>query len=254
MCVLQLFLSVDPSLGRLDYSLLSDQALMEIFMEGFGDDIKNRYKDIHGMYRDVCEWLGIQCNDDQRITQIGIISKCVSGSLELCYLPPKVNLLGICSWGESKLTGSVGLTQLPEEMTELFLEENQLTGEIDLTHLPKGMRKLSLEKNQLTGEINLAHLPDGMNALDLSSNQLFGEIDLTHLPVGMDELFLNNNLLTGSLVIKKLPQGMKMINVRGNQFNAIAVVDLEVHITIKLTGSGVTRNFYRGLTVSWAIL
>ena len=31
MCALPLFLSVDPSLGRVDYSLLSDQTLMACF-------------------------------------------------------------------------------------------------------------------------------------------------------------------------------------------------------------------------------
>ena len=55
MCVLQLFLSVDPSFGRLEYRLMSDQALMEILIEGFGDETMKKCTDNNGMYLDVCE-------------------------------------------------------------------------------------------------------------------------------------------------------------------------------------------------------
>ena len=54
MCALEIFLSVDPSLGRVDYSLLSDQTLMEMLFEGFTDKARKQCQDNDGMYLDVC--------------------------------------------------------------------------------------------------------------------------------------------------------------------------------------------------------
>ena len=67
MCAFQLLLSVDPSLGRVDHSLLSDQTLMEMLFDGFDDKTKNKYKDNNGMYLDVCKWSRITCDDDHRV-------------------------------------------------------------------------------------------------------------------------------------------------------------------------------------------
>ena len=260
---LQLFLSVDPSLGRIDYSLMSDQALMEMLIEGFDDESKKTYQDSHGMYLDVCEWSGISCDDDERVVEITLDSGSITGSLELCYVPPKVNDLSIRSWGKSELTGSVNLARLPDGMEYVSLCNNRLAGKIDLTCLPDGMQKLSLENNQFTGEIDLTQLPHEMYALylhdnqltgeidltqlssemeclHLHNNQLTGEIDLTHLPGQMQSLYLHNNQLTGSLVIRRLSPSMGFIDMRSNRFSAVAVIDSETDATIKLEGSGVT--------------
>ena len=286
MCAFRLFLSVDSSLGRLDYSLLPDQALMEMLIEGFHDDTKKRYQDKHGMYLDVCECSCVRFDEDESVIEIDINSRHVRGSLELRYAPPKVKVFAITSNFEGQLTGSVDLTQLPdgmeylhlqndnlsgeidltrlpEKMSTLYLNINQLTGEIDLTQLPDGMsciklnnnylkgeidltrlpdgiRLLYLNDNNLSGEVDLTQLPDGMEFLALNSNQLTGELDLTQLPDGMSRLHLNSNKLTWSFVIKNLPQWMDIIDLRGKQFNAIAVVDSITRTTIKLEMSGVT--------------
>ena len=65
----QLLLTVNPSLGLQDYSLLSDQALTEMFIDNFDDEAKKRYQDEYGMYLDVCEGLlkwGSQPQDLQK--------------------------------------------------------------------------------------------------------------------------------------------------------------------------------------------
>ena len=86
--------------------------------------------------RMVCIWMFvtgrassvIRINDkDESVIEIDIYNRYVRGSLELLYVPPKVKVLKISSlfWGE--LTGSVDLTQLPEDMYYLKLKKNQLT-------------------------------------------------------------------------------------------------------------------------------
>ena len=263
MCTFELFLSTDSSLGRVDYSLLSDQTLMEMLFEGFDDEIKNKYKDNQGMYLDVCTWPCVTCGDHERVIEIQIARFSLNGSLELCYVPPKVKVLEIFVFSNRgltgsidltrlpdgmeelnlrghKLTGEVDLTQLPDGMNDLYLHNNQLTGEIDLTRLPDGMETLGLKNNQLTGEVDLTRLPDGMSELNLDNNNLTGEIDLTRIPEEMRELHIKNNQLSGSFVAKRVPRGMSTIDARGNNFNAIAVVDSKMHADIYLQESGVT--------------
>ena len=105
MCAFELVLSVDPSLGRVDYSLLSDQVLMEMLFEGFDDETKKQYKDSVGIYLDVCEWSCVTCDDDDRVIEVRIGFRHVSGSPALCYIPPKVKVFEICMLGKSALKG-----------------------------------------------------------------------------------------------------------------------------------------------------
>ena len=56
MCSPIHLLSVDPSLGRVDYSALSDQTLIELLIDGFDDVTKEKYQDNEGTYLNVCEW------------------------------------------------------------------------------------------------------------------------------------------------------------------------------------------------------
>ena len=246
MYAFELLLTVDPSLGRLDYSLLSDQALMEMLIDGLNDKSKKEYQNKHGMYLDVCEWSCVKCDDDERVIEIDIESHHARGSLELRYVPPKVKVLKK-TWPLSKLTGSVDFTHLPEgiqvidlqnnrltgeiDSTELpdgmsyvLLYNNQLTGEINLAQLPCGMKDLSLAKNQFSGEIDLAHLPEGMNYLSLHSNRLTGEIDLTQLPNRMEILFLQNNQLTGEIDLTQLPDRMNVLHLHDNQLSGSLVI------------------------------
>ena len=219
MCCFTLFISVDPYLGRVDYSLLSDQTLMEMLLEGFDDETKKTYKDNDGMYLDICEWLGIEFDDDGGVIQIYIDSHTINGSLKLCYVPPKVNVLMINSWGKNQLRGSVDLTQLPCGMEELYLYNNQLTGVVDLTQLPSSMETLGLHNNQLTGVVDLTQLPGEMTILWLHNNQLTGAIDLTHLPERMESLYLRNNQLSGAIDLTQLPGEMKTLWLNNNQLS-----------------------------------
>ena len=217
MCAFQLFLSVDPSLGRLDYTLLSDQALMEMLIEGFDDETKRKYQDKNGMYLDVCKWSHVECDDDERVVEIHIEGRDIIGSADLFYIPPKVKSLDI----------------IPG------FDRTELKGSADLTHLPDGMESLSITGSRITGEVDLTQLPVEMKSLILTDNQLEGQIDLTKLPRKMQLLLLNFNHLSGSLVIKNMSEGMYFISLEGNHFNASAVVDVKTDFDIDIRGCGV---------------
>ena len=55
MYSLWIFLTVDSSLGKVDYNSFSDQTLMEILFNGFDDETKKKYQNNDGTYLDVCE-------------------------------------------------------------------------------------------------------------------------------------------------------------------------------------------------------
>ena len=203
---------IDPSLGRLEYTLLPDHSLMEMLFEGFDAETKKRCQDTDGMYLDVCEWPCVGCDDEERVTQIGEYNQ-VSGSLYLCYIPPNVESFAI--------------------------PDSQLSGSIDLTQLPQRIKGVELWGNRLTGTVDLTHLPQRLNILYLHHNQFSGSIDLTKLPQGMFYLNLENNCFTGAFVATDLPHRLDMLNAQGNQFFEIAVVDSQTKARIDIRESGV---------------
>ena len=217
MCAFELFLSVDTSLGRVDYSLLSDQTLMEILMDGLDGRLKRIYQDNDEMYPDVCEWSCIECDEDARVIKINIDLHGIRAPLELCYVPPKVKHIRITSKYKSSMSGLVDFAQLPKGMQNIYLQNNMLTGEIDLTQMPDGMETLNLGMNILTGEIDLTQMPDGMKDIHLELNRLSGEIDLTQLPDGLKYLYLNNNRFSGEIDLTQLPNTMGWLYLSGNQ-------------------------------------
>ena len=83
MCEFLLFLSVDPSLGRLDYHLLSDQALIEMFIDGFDAETKKDYQYDHCMYLDVCEWPAVHLDLDNN--QLNLTHPTSDLGLEMKY-------------------------------------------------------------------------------------------------------------------------------------------------------------------------
>ena len=170
MCASQLLLSVDPSLGRIDYNLMSDQTLMEMLIEGFDDETKKTYQDNDGIYLDIRDWSDITFDGDERVAGIKISRLHVNGSLALCYVPPKVIVLEISVWGKSELTGSIDLTCLPDGVQKLYLEYHQFTGSVDLTKLPWKMQVLLLRDNQLTGSLVIQKIPPSMVFMDMRNN------------------------------------------------------------------------------------
>ena len=150
--------SIDPSLGRVDFSSLPDQTFMEMLIDGFDDETKRLYQDSEGMYLDVCEWSCVKCDEFQSVVSIRD-NKAVSGSFQLRYIPPTVKDFQI---SQKKLTGSIDLAQLPESIEFLYLQQNQLEGSVDLTQLPERMKRLYLNRNQFQSSIVLTQLPEGM--------------------------------------------------------------------------------------------
>ena len=237
MCAFQLFFTVDPTLGRVDYTSLSDQMLVEMLIDGFDDESKKAYQDAHGAYLDVCACPGIKCDADGRVIEINMHHSNIGGSIAFCYLPPQMKYI---SAEVNRLTGSVDITQLPDGMETFALSMNQFTGELDLSKLPDGMKYLRIDRNQFTGELDLSKLPARIIRLNLSHNQFTGDLDLTNLPPRLKTLGINDNQLTGEVDLTNLPNRMKYLNLDNNRFCGSVVIQSGISTRIFLRGSGVT--------------
>ena len=228
-------IAVDPSLGRLDYNLLPDQALMEMLIDGFDEESKEDYQDDHCMYIDVCEWPCVECDENQRVVEIGATDD-LNGSLQLSFIPATVKKFEM-PWNQ--LTGSADIAQLPEGMEMLSLNNNGLRGTLDFAHLPGSMRRIALHCNDFTGSLVLTQLPGNMKFLYLDSNHFTGSVDLSQLPESMKLLYISNNQLTGAFIATNLSESIEKIYAHLNNFEKIASVDSKTNARILLGESGV---------------
>ena len=118
-----LVFTVDPTLGRLDFSLLSDQARMEmVFAEVAREELAtNMHVDEHGEFTDVCAWKGVTCDGGDHVTALSFFLYCADGTLSLAYLPPSIvnfTLSGNCHTQKKKLYGRLRTADLPPKVEE----------------------------------------------------------------------------------------------------------------------------------------
>ena len=244
-------LSVDPALGRLDASLLSDQALMEMLFEGMQDSFvkKSDFQDESGNFLDACEWQiseenRVQCTDE-RVTDIlfsalsfnktqfpfrfipplmqrfTLVYADLHGTLDTSVLPQNLIDFGVL---DSSLHGTINFSNFPRKLQFIHVEENKFTGSCDLYNLPDALVELQASENEFIGEISLDNLPRSMKLLDLSGNYLTGSITISRLPKAMQEVLLQNNEFTGEFRLMSITPNLLEINICDNPLRDTIVI------------------------------
>uniref|UniRef100_A0A7S4NI08 Leucine-rich repeat protein n=1 Tax=Paramoeba aestuarina TaxID=180227 RepID=A0A7S4NI08_9EUKA len=194
---LSLIAAADLSLGKIpDKSSLSQQTLMELFIEG----IQNRSPLFSSLEHPPSAelWDGIQSDSDGTVTRITWVGLLLQGSVKFMWLPMTTQSVRIIECG---LTGSADLTCLPGSITYVDLSSNAFVGSADLTCLPEKLETLHLTNNQMSGTVDLTHLPDSLITLVLQKNRFSGVADFSKLPSKMLWLSVEHTDITG--VIKK---------------------------------------------------
>ena len=154
MSPLYSFLSAEvASLGRFNKDCLSEQIIMELFVEPFVPKRSRTFKDENGDFTDIASWHPLLQFDS-----VGCIIK-------ICF---DFTFAG----------GELHLENLPPHMQEVRVNSNKLTGEVDLTSLPEAMEFLNVEWNELTGTIDLSQLPPKFGWFNCHHNKLSGQLDL----------------------------------------------------------------------------
>ncbi|KNH04475.1 leucine-rich repeat protein [Perkinsela sp. CCAP 1560/4] len=213
MCSLVFLQSADSSLGRLDYASLSQEALMEMLIEG----IENKEKicgDASEM-REVNEWNGVEL-EMEKFHTIHWDNYGLEGSLHWEWTPSTLTVFSVC---KNKLVSTIDLSILPASVRHLSLNYNRFNGSICLKDLPKEIDSVNLSLNQLIGSLDLRDLPASLKNLLAFSNKFTGGIDLTRLPAELTKLDLSYNALSGTVELGDLPKGLKYMRIDNNNFS-----------------------------------
>ena len=255
MQVSSLLLLQDRSMGPLDLSGISDQAIMETLIDGLNTTSKQQFKTIDGQYKDVCKWNGILCNGRRQVKEIMWDSTTqpqpsFTGSFSFANFPPFTKIIRIrtreseneffdivfvysdtsalprgltCFSIENVWIKSLDLRRLPSSLIELQAKSCGVSGSCSLTPLPRKLQTLLLSDNFLQGSISLDRLPSNLFQMDLSINDLSGSINLRSLPSGLTWLSLRRNQLSGSVEANYLPQGMYVLQLDENELSGTFV-------------------------------
>ena len=256
-----LALTADTDLGKVDYASMSQQNLMELFIENMDDSEKDEFQDGNGEFLDCCDWDGVECEDDE-VTEIDFserfgedfalqfrflpqtVEKFVGstnsfeGELECSDLPKSMKSLSI---GECYFKGTLDLPRLPPVFESLEVFQNGFERSLELKGLPDSVEYLGLSNNQFEGSLDLTALPVSLKELSVHGNRLSGELNFQSLPANFVALLASSNAFMGSVDLTAVPKAARYIELYGNKLSGIAKVALNEGMTIDLRGNGVEK-------------
>jgi len=201
----------DVYIDRLDYTLFSQQSLMEMLVQ----HVKKRVPS-WGRKEAPTEikcWKGVELNDKNEVFYIEWKYKGhpLGGSLSFQWLPSTLLAIDLLS---NNLNGSINLSTFPKGMKSIIIRENNFNTSVDLTALPEPLVELGLQNNKLLGTLNLTELPQTLNDLNLSTNKFIGTVCLSKLPERLEILSLHNNYyLEGAIDAKILPRNLMTMSI-----------------------------------------
>ena len=253
--------SVDSSLGRLDYAMLSDQACVEIFFADCSPYQKYHFgitanQSEPSSYVDVCEWPGSKCDEEGNVIEIDMdgIGYTIIQQQETCmfnfaYIPQKVTRFFMRYYTSNtsikmsdlppaieKFT-LIGMSvhcmfevkDMPRSLILFHVKENRFEGSCDLTSLPSKLYSFTASINSLSGTIDMNHLPPEMQYLTLSQNTLEGTLDIAHLPDKIYIIDLSKNCFSGKLSVTCVPISLSELSVADNKLSGTAVILKEIN-------------------------
>ena len=206
---------VDPALGRLDYSTMSTQALMEMFVEGLTPESKEIFQDDQGNYLDIEDWPGIKCGSDDLEIEWKDIH--LEGSLTYQFMPPRTTIF-IVEGDFRAIRSPLETSDLPRELEIFRIYRQAHFGTVDMTSLPPALVSFQVCNNFFEGTINLTALPSKITDISMSNNKLTGSIDISALPESMQILCLQYNNLSGTISFESLPETLRILHIERNAF------------------------------------
>ena len=214
-------------LQRLDPELLSDQALMEMFVEGFNRT--SWFQDANRNFTDISEWPQVHVQsegvvdfttneDDEDVDELSSFyehhSGKLGGSLFLQFLPKSMKWLTV---SDQDLSGTIDTSALGPNMEFFNLDRNSFEGSFLIEKLPQLLIAIDISHNKMIGTLNIASLPRNMQEFIASNNNFEGTIDLDNLPEYFEELDLSDNRLTGSVNFHNLKDTSLTLRLGNNR-------------------------------------
>ena len=210
----------DCSTGRIDPSMLSAQAAMEVLVSNFTSDCQRQFYSKDGNLKDICSWTGVDCDEDDAVRNI--------------------------FWGQSRLvpiSGTFDTQFLPSTLQKLYLSGADLKAPIVMTNLPEGMTYILLSKIPLSASIDLSALPRRLKDFVMMNCEFFGELDIEALPPPIERFDIADTPLTGSIDLTKMPKCVTKFSVYHCEL--VGTLDLtHLHAPLKFFILG--KNFFEG--------
>ena len=213
--MLHLTVCIDPALGRLDYSTMSTQALMEMFIEGLTAESKKQFQDDQGNYLDIEDWPGVASTNDSLEIEWNNIH--LEGSLTYQFMPPRTTVF-IRNVDLRTIRAPLETTDLPRGLQIFIAYLQGHVGTVDMTNLPPALVSFDVRNNLFEGTIDLTSLPSKIEEIRMSSNKLTGSIDFRELPKSLQKLYLDNNNLSGTIPFESLPETLEILYIGNNAF------------------------------------
>ena len=232
---MNIIFAVDPALGRLEYENLTDQARMEIFIKGLGEEAKELYQDEHGSYIDVCEWDCVECDDDDVIV-VKLVEKDPKGQVDITFVPPSVKIVRITKFHQK---GKINTALLPSALEEFSINCNAYDGSVDLTTLPSVLISFYASWNAFTGSCDLTSLPHELNWLDLSHNKFSGEVSFDSLPPHIRSINISTNAISGVFRLLNPPEQLLQVTAYRTHLSGTAVVNRITSVLVSIMGTNI---------------
>ena len=256
---MQLFLSlIDPSsLGRLDYTTMGQQALMECLVAQLDEKSLKNFRDRKKNFKDISEWHGVACNIKGDVTKIdwrdsgrrgltGSIDfqwlpstvECLKiniedfrpslhGSLDFSALPHNLRFLNIQfrkEYASSTFEISGNFSSLPEEIEDMCIVRCAFKMPLCLIGIPKKLSEINISNHEF-GDINLRCDSPTLKTLNISHGAKQGTFSFFESAPSLESLNLDSNKLYGSLTFVGLPSHLTTLSLDRNYFNGILVFE-----------------------------
>ena len=249
------------SLGRFDHHSLADQQHMELFIVDTDWNTQLRFQDESGDPLDICDWDGVKCNADGRVTQVSFW-RVLCGTVHFAHIPPLCktfyatenrmqgtlqvegfpNTLKCFNVSRCRLSGRIDLAALPASLTLFSVATNGFSGSCELRYLPPNMLLLDLERNQFSGIVDLVSLPPTLQVLSLQHNAFTGGIRLDALPQNLRKLYIQFNAFSGGFELINTPPKLELCRAHANKLSGTAVVAADVRVDcVSLHHNGISR-------------
>uniref|UniRef100_A0A7S4JIT1 Leucine-rich repeat protein n=1 Tax=Paramoeba aestuarina TaxID=180227 RepID=A0A7S4JIT1_9EUKA len=234
MIGISLALGCDPQDTPVDRRSVSQQTLMEMFLEGIEN--KERICAKGDETEDLSEWKGVLLNEEQEVVEIDweyfglearkLTKKFPTGRNHFTKKPSsrkthkEIPFFSFSPFflkdGSEK---SFDLQWLPDTLRQLLISNNEIKATLDLKKLPTDLIYIDVRRNKFSGEVCLSILPRNLEIMSLSYNRLNGTIDLTSLPSRIRQLFLESNDFIGNIDFSHLPKSLNFLDISNTRLS-----------------------------------
>ena len=234
-------LTADDVLGRFNKLCISQQSLMEMFVQDI-DDVSIA-KDADGSFIDIEKWSIVKLDAKGDVVTINmdiedidmgglfdsddydrsITTSCFieGGTIDFQYVPPTVKTINI---EDMDMEGSLETSCLPSCLETLNVYSNKFKGSFDIASLPKDVISIIISANALSGSLSMVCLPPKITTLNAWGNKFSGAVNLIALPPNLEILNLSENKLEGLLELRNVPPALQYVELQGNKFDEEKVI------------------------------